>query len=121
MFQEQMILEPSDARQKGYGNCFRKSLIPWTAVADLSLGQNDNLSAPARAVSKGEGSGPRNRLDFEGGPWTHFAVPKGAFWCSPNRKGAAIAPGGFSRPACPRLVTAAIPDFQAQKFPPFLE
>lgn len=43
--QEQMIFEPSDACQKDCGNCFRKSLIPWTAVADLSLGQNHILSA----------------------------------------------------------------------------
>src|SRR5690348_4477800 len=38
-----MIFEPSDACQKDCGNCFRKSPIPWTAVADLSLGQNGTL------------------------------------------------------------------------------
>ncbi len=42
-----MIFKAGDACQKDRGDCFRKSLIPWTAVADLSLGQNDSLSAHA--------------------------------------------------------------------------
>jgi hypothetical protein len=48
-----MIFEPSDACQKDCGNCFRKSLIPWTAVGDLSLGQNDIFLAGYSGRIKG--------------------------------------------------------------------
>ncbi len=43
MFQNQVIFEAGDARQKARSDRSRKSLIPWGARADLSLGQNDIL------------------------------------------------------------------------------
>jgi hypothetical protein len=52
-----MNFELSDACQKDCGNCFRKSLIPWTAVADLSLGQNDILLAGYSGRIKGSKNG----------------------------------------------------------------
>src|SRR5713101_8233401 len=41
----EVIFEAGDACQKDCCDCFRKSLIPWTPVAYLSLGQNDIISA----------------------------------------------------------------------------
>lgn len=40
-----VILKAGDACQKDCYDCFHKSLIPWTAVADVSLGQNDIIRA----------------------------------------------------------------------------
>ena len=42
-----VIFEASDACQKARSDHSRKSLIPWGAGAEPSLGQNDNLSGSA--------------------------------------------------------------------------
>ena len=42
-FQSPVVFETGDACQKDCGDCFRKSLIPWIAVANLLMGQNDKV------------------------------------------------------------------------------
>jgi hypothetical protein len=74
-------------KRKGRCEYLRKSLIPWAADADMSLGQNASVPASKRGVSKGLGRDCHKQLILQGELRADLALPNREFWRSSERVG----------------------------------